>query len=179
MQISVKKHVKLAKYGCLRCGRFLFAPTWYRLYYNVMVCNCDASHFKASGVDVPDHIQAYWDAQFSVTSHSSYRRRLKRWTKRYLPSQLLYDQAFSASHDSHISDLHPNEVGSPLALYMLSRRKLSATLKSRFTNIHSHVRPERLFDNISHFAKVHRTVKDHFSDEESRLPVDNYLQARP
>ncbi|MGA7076922.1 MAG: hypothetical protein WBZ42_10360 [Halobacteriota archaeon] len=81
-QIHRKRHVKLAKFGCLRCGRFLFAPRSYELDQDVAVCACDASRYKTTNVRAPNHVQVYWDAQCR-TAYSSYRRRLKRYA---LPS---------------------------------------------------------------------------------------------
>ncbi len=180
MQVSDKKHVTLAKYGCLRCGRSLFAPAWYRLYYNVMVCSCDASHFKASCVDVPDHIQAYWDAQFSATSHSSYRRRLKRWTKRYLPGELLYNEAFSIHSVSQVHNVNSNGLSIKEALNVLSGRKLGAGIKSRFTDIQKArtMRPEHFFENIINFTRTRHVAKDWFPDNDTKLRVES-TQPRP
>lgn len=81
-QIHGKRHVKLAKFGCVRCGRFLFAPRSYELDHDVAVCACDASRYKTTNVRAPNHVQVYWDAQCSAV-YSSYRRRLKRYA---LPS---------------------------------------------------------------------------------------------
>ena len=81
-QIHRKRHVKLAKFGCLRCGRFLFAPRSYELDHDVAVCACDASRYKTTNVRAPNHVQVYWDAQCRA-AYSSYRRRLKRYA---LPS---------------------------------------------------------------------------------------------
>ncbi|MGZ8874840.1 MAG: hypothetical protein ACXW1E_08990, partial [Halobacteriota archaeon] len=81
-QVHGKRHVKLAVFGCVKCGRFLFAPNSYQLNHDVDVCACDASRYKTTNVRAPDHVQAYWDAQCR-TAHSSYRRRLKRYA---LPS---------------------------------------------------------------------------------------------
>ncbi len=181
MQISEKRHVKLAKYGCLHCGRFLFAPTWYKLYYNVVVCNCDASHFKASSAEVPDHIQAYWDAQFSTMSYSSYRRRLKRWTKRYIPGELPYDEAFSAQIYSAVHISGANRSSIKEALNVLSGSKLRTTLKSRFSEVHrAHAfRPAHLFENIVNFARVHHITNERFADEDAQFLVDDFFEARP
>ncbi|MGZ7198924.1 MAG: hypothetical protein ACXVIG_02980 [Halobacteriota archaeon] len=146
-----------------------------------MVCNCDASHFKASSVDVPDHIQAYWDAQFSTVSHSSYRRRLKRWTKRYLPGELLYDEAFSVQDGSHIPNLNSNGLRIAEALNVLSGRKLRAGLKSRFLEIQKArmSRPEHLFENIVNFTRTHHVTNGRFSDDDTKLLVESDTQARP
>ncbi len=81
-QIHGKQHVKLAKFGCVRCGRFLFAPSSYELDHDVVVCACDASRYKTTNVRAPNHVQVYWDAQCRAV-YSSYRRRLKRYA---LPS---------------------------------------------------------------------------------------------
>jgi hypothetical protein len=81
-QVHGKRHVKLAVFGCVKCGRFLFAPNSYQLNHDVDVCACDASRYKTTNVRAPDHVQAYWDAQCRA-AHSSYRRRLKRYA---LPS---------------------------------------------------------------------------------------------
>ena len=81
-QIHGKRHVKLAKFGCVRCGRFLFAPRSYELDHDVAVCACGASRYKTISVRAPRHVQAYWDAQCRAV-YSSYRRRLKRYA---LPS---------------------------------------------------------------------------------------------
>jgi hypothetical protein len=81
-QIHGKRHVKLAKFGCVRCGRFLFAPRSYELDHDVVVCACGASRYKTISVRAPRHVQAYWDAQCRAV-YSSYRRRLKRYA---LPS---------------------------------------------------------------------------------------------
>ncbi len=178
MQVSAKKHVKLAKFGCLRCGRFLFAPSWYRLYYNVMVCSCDASHFKASRVDVPDHIQEYWDAQFSLTSRSSYRRRLRRWTKRYLPGELLYDEAFSIHTISHAPGWHSNDLKVKEALNLLSGRSLRASLKSRFNDTRkARMLRAHLFENLISFARA-RHSKDQLFDDETKFLVETSAQGR-
>jgi len=82
VQIHGKRHVKLAKFGCVRCGRFLFAPRSYELDHDVTVCACGASRYKTISVRAPRHVQAYWDAQCRAV-YSSYRRRLKRYA---LPS---------------------------------------------------------------------------------------------
>jgi hypothetical protein len=76
-QIHVKRHVRLALFGCVRCGRFLFAPSWYDLDRDVAVCTCEASRYKKTNVRAPDHVQGYWDAQCTA-AYTSYRRRLKR-----------------------------------------------------------------------------------------------------
>jgi hypothetical protein len=76
-QIHVKRHVRLALFGCVRCGRFLFAPSWYDLDRDVAVCTCEASRYKTTNVRAPDHVQGYWDAQCTA-AYTSYRRRLKR-----------------------------------------------------------------------------------------------------
>ncbi len=181
MQISGTRHVRLAKYGCLRCGRVLFAPTWYKLYYNVMVCSCDASHFKASCVDVPDHVQAYWDAQFSTMSHSSYRRRLKRWTKRYLPGQLPYHEAFSTQVRPSVSVLETNSMSIREALNVLSGHKLAASLKSKFGDVHKTqtVHPTHFFENIVNFARVRHISNERFPDEDVQLLGQNSVHTRP
>ena len=179
MQTSIRKHIKLAKYGCLRCGRFLFAPSWYQLYFNVIVCSCDAAHFKASLVEVPDHIQAYWDAQFSTASHSTYRRRLKRWTKRYLPSELFYEDAFSrevsALPNWNLSDVEIKETFNEL-----SGHGLRTALKSRFGVIHRirTFHPEHLFENVVSVARALHFAKNQFSDDDGRL-IEIYTQGRP
>ncbi len=77
VQIHAKRHVKLALFGCVRCGRFLFAPSWYELDRDVAVCTCDASRYKTTNLRAPRHVQEYWDAQLTA-GYSSYRRRLKR-----------------------------------------------------------------------------------------------------
>jgi hypothetical protein len=76
-QIHVKRHVRLALFGCVRCGRFLFAPSWYELDRDVAVCTCEASRYKTTNVRAPDHVHGYWDAQCAAV-YTSYRRRLKR-----------------------------------------------------------------------------------------------------
>ncbi|MGA7470906.1 MAG: hypothetical protein WBW25_08765 [Halobacteriota archaeon] len=76
-QIYAKRHVRLALFGCVRCGRFLFAPSWYELDRDVAVCTCDASRYKMTNLGAPRHVQEYWDAQHKAV-YSSYRRRLKR-----------------------------------------------------------------------------------------------------
>ncbi|MGZ7113272.1 MAG: hypothetical protein ACXVH9_05095 [Halobacteriota archaeon] len=188
MQVSVKKHekhekhVKLAKYGCLRCGRFLFAPSWYQLYYNVVVCSCDAAHFKASIVEVPDHIQAYWDAQFCTASHSTYRRRLRRWTKRYLPSELFYEDAFSTRDVSDLPDWSSSDLKIKEPFNMLSGHSLRTDLKSRFAAVHR-VRtfhPEHLFENVMSVARALHIAKNQLSDDDdAKLLIEKYAQGRP
>ncbi|MGZ4863910.1 MAG: hypothetical protein ACXV7G_05320 [Halobacteriota archaeon] len=81
-QANGKRHVKLAAFGCVKCGRSLFAPNSYRLDDDVEVCTCNAARYKTTDVRAPDHVQAFWDAQCRV-AHSSYRRRLKHYA---LPS---------------------------------------------------------------------------------------------
>ena len=76
-QVYAKRHVRLALFGCVRCGRFLFAPSWYELDRDVAVCTCEASRYKKTNVRAPDHVQGYWDAQCTA-AYTSYRRRLKR-----------------------------------------------------------------------------------------------------
>jgi hypothetical protein len=71
-----KRHVRLALFGCVRCGRFLFAPSWYELDRDVAVCTCDASRYKTTNQRAPRHVQEFWDAQYTA-GYSSYRRRLK------------------------------------------------------------------------------------------------------
>ncbi len=180
LQVSAKTHVKLAMYGCLSCGRFLFAPNWYKLYYNVVVCSCDASHFKSSTVNAPDHIQAYWDAQFSVTSHSSYRRRLKRWTKRYFPGELPDHEAFSVQRVPRVPNLNSHSLGVKEALAVLSGRKLGASLKSRFVSIQkAHVlHRAHLFEDAGTVAKASHITKDR-SEDNTTLLTDSYARARP
>jgi hypothetical protein len=77
-----KRHVRLAVFGCIKCGRFVFAPSSYQLDPDVVVCECHASRYKTNNVRAPDHVQAYWDAQCKA-AYSSYRRRLKHYA---LPS---------------------------------------------------------------------------------------------
>ena len=72
-----KRHVRLALFGCVRCGRFLFAPSWYELDRDVAVCTCNAAKYKTTNVRAPHHVQVYWDAQCKTT-YTSHRRRLKR-----------------------------------------------------------------------------------------------------
>jgi len=72
-----KRHVRLALFGCVRCGRFLFAPSWYELDRDVAVCTCNASKFKTTNVRAPHHVQVYWDAQCKAI-YTSHHRRLKR-----------------------------------------------------------------------------------------------------
>ena len=74
--IHAKRHVRLALFGCVRCGRFLFAPSWYEFDRDVAVCTCDASRYKMTNLRAPRHVQEYWDAQHKAV-YSSYRRRLK------------------------------------------------------------------------------------------------------
>jgi hypothetical protein len=81
-QVHGKRHVKLAVFGCIKCGRFVFAPSSYQLDHEVVVCECHASRYKIANVRAPDHVQAYWDAQCKA-AYSSYRRRLKHFA---LPS---------------------------------------------------------------------------------------------
>jgi hypothetical protein len=81
-QVHGKRHVKLAIFGCVKCGRFLFAPSTYQLDHDVDICSCDASRFKVTAVRAPYHVQDYWDAQCRA-AYSSYRRRLKHYA---LPS---------------------------------------------------------------------------------------------
>jgi hypothetical protein len=76
-QAYAKRHVRLALFGCVRCGRFLFAPSWYELDRDVAVCTCEASRYKTTNVRAPDHVQGYWDAQCTA-AYTSYRRRQKR-----------------------------------------------------------------------------------------------------
>ncbi|MDD1721461.1 MAG: hypothetical protein LUP95_05685, partial [Euryarchaeota archaeon] len=144
-----------------------------------MVCGCDASHFKASRVEVPDHIQEYWDAQFSATSHSSYRRRLRRWTKRYLPKEALYDEAFSTRPLSHAPNRHLNDLKIKGALNLLSGRTLRANLKSRFNATHKArmLRAGHLFENFISFAGA-RNAKERFSEDETKLLVEANAQGR-
>jgi hypothetical protein len=79
-RVHGKRHVKLAAFGCVKCGRFLFAPNSYQLDHDVDICTCNASRYKTTNVRAPDHVQAYWDAQCRV-AHTSYRRRLKRYAQ--------------------------------------------------------------------------------------------------
>jgi len=76
-QNNAKQHVSLALFGCVRCGRFLFAPSWYELDRDVVVCTCEAWHYKTTNVRAPDHVHGYWDAQCAPV-YTFYRRRLKR-----------------------------------------------------------------------------------------------------
>jgi len=76
-QIHAKRHVGLALFGCVRCRRFLFAPSWYELDRDVAVCTCGASRYKTTNLRAPRHVQKFWDAQHTA-AYSSYRRRLKR-----------------------------------------------------------------------------------------------------
>jgi hypothetical protein len=75
--VHVKRHVKLALFGCVRCGRFCFAPSSYELDHDVVLCACDAARYKTTTLRAPRHVQEYWDAQRPAV-YSSYRRRLKR-----------------------------------------------------------------------------------------------------
>jgi hypothetical protein len=76
-QLHAKRHVRLALFGCVRCGRFLFAPSWYELDRDVTVCACDASRYKTTNVWAPRHVQEFWDAQCEAV-YAPHRRRLKR-----------------------------------------------------------------------------------------------------
>jgi hypothetical protein len=103
-QVHGKRHVKLAVFGCVKCGRFLFAPDSYQLDHDVDVCACDASRYKTTNVRAPDHIQAYWDAQCGV-AYSSYRQRLKRYALpsvhvERLPSDVHIWRAINADFES-------------------------------------------------------------------------------
>jgi len=164
IQAQVKRHVKLAKFGCLRCGRFLFAPSWYKLYYNVMVCGCDASHYKTSAKSVPVHIQEYWDAQFNTATHASYRRRLRRWAKRHAPVEGFCNDDSEKSRASGDADKNENDLRFKAILqFLCSRVRTYATrpwplhaLKARAGRTTNYVK------SFMQFVKTHLTVAGRF-----------------
>jgi hypothetical protein len=118
-QIHRKRHVKLAKFGCLRCGRFLFAPSSYELDHDVTICACGASRYKTINVRAPRHVQAYWDAQCRA-AHSSYRRRLKHYALPSVHPERLASAALGWSvlsvDDESISEALRDDVASTLSV---------------------------------------------------------------
>jgi hypothetical protein len=115
-----KRHVKLAIFGCVKCGRFLFAPNSFQLDNDVNVCTCNAARYKTTNVRAPDHVQAYWDAQCRA-AHSSYRRRLKR----YAPPSVHADRLASEVHgwsvlnvdDESIKEISPDLTTNELPVF--------------------------------------------------------------
>lgn len=179
-QTQVKRHVKLAKFGCLRCGRFLFAPSWYKLYYNVMVCNCDASHYKTSAVEVPDHIQEYWDAQFNAVGHVAYRRRLRRWAKRHPPNEHLYNDAFDKWSALNDANRNENDLRFKAILQFLrSHKPKDATMPGLWHTLNA--RKEKtmsLFESFIHFVKTHRKARGSLSRDNVKLSVEASSKGR-
>jgi len=180
IQAQVKRHVKLAKFGCLRCGRFLFAPSWYKLYYNVMVCRCDASHYKTSAIDVPIHIQEYWDAQFNTAGHASYRRRLRRWAKRHPPDEDFCDDDSEKSSAVGDADKNQNDLRFKAILQFLGGRVRkhatrplpSSDLKARAA------KGINRFKNFSQFVKTHPKVGGRFSKDNAKRSVKASSKSR-
>jgi hypothetical protein len=180
IQTQVKRHVKLAKFGCLRCGRFLFAPSWYKLYYNVMVCRCDASHYKTSATNIPVHIQEYWDAQFNTAGHVSYRRRLRRWAKRHPLNEDLCDDASEKWRAFGDANRNENDLRFKAILQFLRSHvpncptgpRLLHTLKVRAE------RTMRRFKSFIHFVKTHDKVEGRFSEDTVKPSVKASSKSR-
>ncbi|MGA3359325.1 MAG: hypothetical protein ABSC87_03845 [Halobacteriota archaeon] len=158
-QIHRKRHVKLAKFGCVRCGRFLFAPRSYELDHDVVVCACDASRYKTISVRAPRHVQAYWDAQCRA-AYSSYRRRLKRYALPSVHAERLASDVLGWSVIS-VDDESVNEAILDYAALSVSNPDSTATPTSFQQQTFSilHACRSALVSGLSRVADVEREHK--------------------
>jgi hypothetical protein len=161
LQVNGKRHVTLAAFGCVKCGRSLFAPNSYRLDDDVEVCTCNAARYKTTNVRAPDHVQAFWDAQCRV-AHSSYRRRLKHYA---LPT-VHVDRLASEVHSWRILNVDAEsikEVSPDFATNALSLSGSDSTAKlinvQRQTVSIWHACRSALFSGLSRMADVGRENK--------------------
>ncbi len=160
-QIHGKRHVKLAVFGCVKCGRFLFAPSSFQLDHDVVVCACGASRYKTTNVRAPDHVQVYWDAQCKA-AYSSYRRRLKHYA---LPSVHVERLASDVFNRDVINVDYENlkEVSPDFAISSLSLQDSESTVRSmssqRQTVSILHACRSALVSGLSRVADVRRESK--------------------
>jgi hypothetical protein len=161
VQVHGKRHVKLAVFGCVKCGRFLFAPNSYQLDRDVDVCACNASRYKTTNVRAPDHVQAYWDAQCRA-AHSSYRRRLKRYALPSVHVEHLASEVLSGSA-INVDDDRFREINYDLSTNTLSMSDHASTATpvsaQRQTVSILHACRSALFSGLSRVADVRRENK--------------------
>ena len=159
--VNGKRHVKLAAFGCVKCGRFLFAPQSYQLDDDVAVCACDASHYKTTNIRAPDHVQAFWDAQCRA-AYSSYRRRLKHYA---LPS-VHVDRLASDVHswrilnvdDERIKEVSPDSATNALSMFGSDSTAKSINVQRQTVSIW-HACRSALVSGLSRMADVRRENK--------------------
>ena len=159
-QVHGKRHVKLAVFGCVKCGRFLFAPNSYELDHDVDVCACNASRYKTTNVRAPDHIQAYWDAQCRA-AHSFYRRRLKRYALPSVHVEHLASEVLSWS-TLNVDNESIKEISSDLSTNTLSKADHASTpalVSERRSVSVLHAWRSALFSGLSRVADVRRENK--------------------
>jgi hypothetical protein len=160
-QVHRKRHVKLAVFGCVKCGRFLFAPNSYQLDQDVDVCTCNASRYKMTNVKAPYHVQAYWDAQCRA-AHSSYRRRLKRYALPSVHVEHLASKVLSWSA-INIDDGRFKEINYDLSTNTLAMPDPDSTARSvgvqRQVASILHACRSALFSGLSRVADVRRENK--------------------
>ena len=160
-QVHGKRHVKLAAFGCVKCGRFLFAPNSYQLDHDVDICACQASRYKTTNARAPAHVQAYWDAQCGV-AYSSYRRRLKRYALPSVHVERLASDVLSWSV-LNVDDDSLKEVSPDFAINKLSTHGPDSITKSinvqRQTVSIWHVCRSALVTGLSRMADVRRENK--------------------
>jgi hypothetical protein len=160
-QVNGKRHVMLAVFGCVKCGRFLFAPNSFQLDDDVDVCACDASRYKTTNVRAPDHVQAYWDAQCRA-AYSSYRRRLKHYA---LPS-VHVDRLASEVHswsvlnvdDGGIKQISPDLTTNKLSLFGSDSTAKSINVQRQKVSLW-HACRSALVSGLSRMAVVRRENK--------------------
>jgi len=159
-QVHGKRYVKLAVFGCIKCGRFLFAPNSYQLDRDVDVCACNASRYKTTNVRAPDHVQAYWDAQCRA-AHSSYRRRLKRYALPSVHVEHLASDVLSWSA-INVDDERFKEINYDLSTNTLSMPDHASTptpVSERRPVSILHAWRSALFSGLSRVADVRRENK--------------------
>jgi hypothetical protein len=161
VQVHGKRHVKLAVFGCVKCGRFLFAPSSFQFDHDVVVCACNASRYKTTNVRPPDHVQAYWDAQCKA-AYSSYRRRLKHYA---LPSVHVERSTSDVLHKGiiHVDDENLKEFSPAFATITLAMPDPESTAKSgsfqQQTGSILHACRSALVSGLSRVADVRRESK--------------------
>ncbi len=159
-QVHRKRHVKLAVFGCVKCGRFLFAPNSYQLDHDVDVFACKASRYKKKNVRAPDHVQAYWDAQCRA-AHSSYRRRLKRYALpsvhvEHFASEVLSGSAINVD-DDRFKEIHYDLSSHTLS--MPDHASAQTSVRERRPVSVLHAWRSALFSGLSRVADVRRENK--------------------
>jgi hypothetical protein len=159
-QTHGKRHVKLAMFGCVRCGRFLFAPSSYEFDHDVAVCACDASRYKTTRVRAPSHVQVYWDAQCRAV-YSSYRRRLKRYALPLVHAERLASDVLGWSVISDVESV--NEASLDFAASTLSVSNPDSTAKPTSFQRHTvsilHACRAALVSGLSRVADMRRENK--------------------